>query len=213
MNKTKRIFSAVALSAVGFTALSWGALFSIPYFVDLNKYKDAFSKQVEEQTGFKLSCEDVSFKKNFLPYFKINLHHTVVLYPDDELFIKLNDAELNIRVLPLLFKKIIVKDAKLTRPIIYVTLYKDFTTSLEKYYKPDKKINTNGYNIDSIIYDTVLNRYKINIYDESIGKKFYLEGDELLIKDVKLNEKIHMIIKGGLVEGQKEYLNYNLDIN
>ena len=32
---------------------------------------------------------------------------------------------------------------------------------------------------------------KIN--DEVTGKLFYLEGDDLLLKDVKLNEKIHFI--------------------
>ncbi len=213
MNKTKRIFFAVALSAVSFTVLSWGAIFSIPYFVDLNKYKDSFASQIEEQTGFKLSCEDISFKKTFSPYFKINLHHTIVLYPDNSIFLKLKDAELKIKVLPLISKKIIVKDAKLTRPIISLTLYKDFSTSLDKYFKPDKKINTNGFNLESVIYDTVLERYKIKISDESLSKNFYLEGDELLVKDVKLNEKIHIIIKGALFEGEKEYLKYDLDVN
>lgn len=213
MNKLKRIGIFISISAVVFTALYYAALISIPYFVDLNKYKNTISSEIEKQTGFKVSCEDISFKKSYTPYFKIHLYHTLVLYPDSEVFLKLKEADLKVKIVPLIFKKIIIKDAVLTRPIINITLYKDFSTSLEKYFNADKQISTNGFKMDSIISDTICKRYKLKINDESINKLFYLEGDELLLKDLKLNEKVHLILKGSLFEGEKKYLNYDLDIN
>lgn len=213
MNKLKRIGIFISISAVVFTALYYAALISIPYFVDLNKYKNTISSEIEKQTGFKVSCEDISFKKSYTPYFKIHLYHTLVLYPNSEVFLKLKEADLKVKIIPLLFKKIIIKDAVLTRPIINITLYKDFSTSLEKYFNADKQISTNGFKMDSIISDTICKRYKLKINDESINKLFYLEGDELLLKDLKLNEKVHLILKGSLFEGEKKYLNYDLDIN
>ncbi len=213
MSKLKRIGIFISVSAVVFTALYYSALISVPYIVDLNKYKDTVSSEIEKQTGFKVSCEDISFKKSYTPYFKIHLYHTLVLYPDNEVFLKLREADLKVKIVPLLFKKIIIKDAVLTRPIINITLYKDFSTSLEKYFNPDKTISTNGFKMDNIISDTICKRYKLKINDESINKLFYLEGDELLLKDVKLNEKVHFILKGSLFEGEKKYLNYDLDIN
>ena len=63
----------------------------------------------------------------------IKLYHTLLLYPNDEVFLKLKDAELKVKILPLLFKQVVVKDAKLIRPIINITLYSDNTTSLQKY--------------------------------------------------------------------------------
>ena len=185
----------------------------MPNIVDLNKYKHTFSSEIEKQTGFKLSCEDVKFERTFSPYLKVKMHHTLVLYPNNEVFLKLKDAELKVKIFPLLMKNIVIKDAKLTRPIINITLYKDYSTSLEKYIKPEKVINTNGFKFNTLVYDTLCERYKLKINDETIDKLFYLEGDELLVKDVKLNDKAHFILKGSLFESEKEYLTYNLDVN
>lgn len=212
MKTYKKICLGLFIGAVSVTALCYGALITIPNTVDLNKYKESVASEIEKQTGFKVVCEDISFKRSYIPVLKINLHHTIVLYPDNEVFLKLKDADINIKLIPLFFKQIVIEDAKLTRPIINVILYKDFTTSIEKYVNPQKKLSTNGFNLDSFIYDTVCERYKIKIKDESIGKTFYLEGDELLIKDVKLNEKIHLILNGILKDNDKQYLKYDIDL-
>ncbi len=198
---------------MSFTTLYFGALWSLPNLVDLNKYKTDFAKAIEEQSGFKFSCEDIKLARSFSPYLNVQMHHTLLLYPNDEVFLKLKDSELKVKLLPLLLKKIIIKDAKLTRPIINVTLYNDFSTSIEKYFDTTKSINTNGFSLDAVVKDTICERYKLKINDETTGKQFYLEGDELLLKDVKLNEKVHFILKGSLFEDKKEYLKYDLDIS
>ncbi len=213
MKTSKKICLGFLACAASLSALYFGVLYSLPNLIDLNKYKQTFSSEIEKQTGFKFSCEDIKFERTFSPYLKVNMHHTLVLYPDNEVFLKLKDAELKIKIFPLILKNIVVKDAKLTRPIINMTLYKDFSTSLEKYIKPEKVINTNGFKFNALVYDTVCERYKLKIKDESIDKLFYLEGDELLIKDIKLNENAHVILKGSLFEGEKKYLTYDIDVN
>ena len=197
---------------MSFTTLYFGALWFLPDIVDLNKYKTDFATAIEEQSGFKFSCEDIKLSRSLSPYLNVKMHHTLILYPNDEVFLKLKDSELKVKLFPLLFKKVVVKDAKLTRPIINVTLYKDFSTSIEKYYDASKTINTKGFSIDAVVKDTICERYKLKINDEITGKLFYLEGDELLLKDIKINDKIHLILKGALFESEKEYLKYNLDI-
>ena len=213
MKTSKKICLGFLACAASLSALYFGVLYSLPNLIDLNKYKQTFSSEIEKQTGFKFSCEDIKFERTFSPYLKVNMHHTLVLYPDNEVFLKLKDAELKIKIFPLILKNIVVKDAKLTRPIINMTLYKDFSTSLEKYIKPEKVINTNGFKFNALVYDTVCERYKLKIKDESIDKLFYLEGDELLIKDIKLNENAHVILKGSLFEVEKKYLTYDIDVN
>ena len=200
MKKYQRISLGVLIGVVSFTTLYFGVLWSLPNIVDLNKYKIDFAKSIEEQSGFKVSCEDIKLSRSLSPYLNIHLHHTLVLYPNDEVFLKLKDSELKVKLLPLLFKKVVVKDAKLTRPIINLTLYKDFSTSIERYYDASKKINTKGFSIDAVVKDTICERYKLKIYDETTGKLFYLEGNELFVKDVKLNDKIHLILKGALLK-------------
>ncbi len=192
--------------------LYFGVLWSLPDIIDLNKYKVDFAQEVEKQSGFKFSCEDIQLKRSLSPYLNVKMHHTLLLYPNDEVFLKLKDSELKVKLLPLILNKVVIKDAKLTRPIINVTLYKDFSTSLEKYFDATKSINTKGFSIDAVVKDTICERYKLKINDETTGKLFYLEGDELLLKDVKLNDKIHFILKGSLFENEKEYLRYDLDL-
>ena len=131
---------AVLIGAVSFTVLYYAALFSLPNIIDLNKYKDDVAVEIEKQTGFKVSCENIEFKRTLTPYLKINMYHTLVLYPDNQEFLKLKNSELKVKILPLIFKKIVIKDAKFTRPIINVTLYKDFSTSLEKYFNSEENI-------------------------------------------------------------------------
>lgn len=212
MQRIKKIGICVLSGAVAFTALYYGALISLPNVIDLNKYKTSVSQAIEKETGFKVACEDISFKKSFTPYLKIHMYHTLVLYPNDEVFLKLKEVDLKVKMLPLLFKKIEIKDAKLTRPIINITLYKDFSTSLEKYIDVNKTINTNGFKFDSLIYDTVCERYKIKFNDETTNKVFYLEGDELLLKDLKLNDKAHVSVKGAIYEGNTQYIKYDIDV-
>lgn len=198
---------------MSFATLYFGALWFLPDIIDLNKYKNDFSLAIEEQSGFKFSCEDIKLTRSLSPYLNVKMHHTMVFYPNGDVFLKLKDSELKVKLIPLIFKKIVVKDAKLTRPIINVTLYKDFSTSIEKYFDAAKSINTRGFSLDAIVKDTICERYKLKIQDETTGKLFHLEGNELLIKDVKLNEKIHLILKGSLYEEDTEFLKYDLDVS
>ncbi|MBE7705373.1 MAG: hypothetical protein E7Z90_06145 [Cyanobacteria bacterium SIG29] len=212
MKKCYKILIGSFITVTSFTALYFGTLAILPNVIDLNKYKSQVSQAIEEQSGFKVSCEDISLKRTLTPYLKIHMYHTLVLYPDNEVFLKLKESELKVKLLPLLFKKILIKDAVLTRPIINITLNEDFSTSLDKYFDASKNISTNGFEINAIVQDTLCERYKLKIFDKTTGKLFHLEGDELLFKDFKLNDKINFVLKGALYEGEKEYLKYDLDI-
>ncbi len=212
MKKIKLISLSIIISAVTIGSLYFGTLIFVPKFADLNKYKESISQEIENQTGFKVSCENITFKKSLSPYFKINMYHTIVLYPDDEIFLKLKEIDLKIKVLPLLIRKISVKDAKFTRPIINIKLYKDFSTSIEKYINTNEKINSKGFSMNSIIKDTVLENYKVNIIDESINKNFYLQGDKLVFKNIKIGENAYIILQGALFENEKKYINYDVEL-
>ncbi len=212
MQKLKLIGISLGACAVSLTAIYFSALTIIPSCIDLNKYKNSISEEIEEQTGFKINCENIYFKRSYTPYLKIHMHHTLVLYPDGNVFLKLKDADLKIKILPLFFKRIVIQDTKLTRPIANIILYKDFSTSLEKYIDISRPVTANGFKLDVLIMNTICERYKLKIEDETISKIFYLEGSELLLKDLRLNEKAHFILKGSLYEGEKEYLKYDIDV-
>lgn len=212
MKKIKKISLAVLIGVVSFTALYYSALISIPHTINLNNYKEDVFKAIEKETGFKTATENIQFKKSLTPYLKVNFYHTVVLYPNDKVFLKIKEANLKVKIIPLLFKKIVIEDIEFTRPIINVYLYQDFSTSLDKYINPDKIVNTKGFKFDGLITDSLFNNYKLKIHDETIDKIFSLEGEKLVLKDFKLNKNVHFIVKGTLSDEKNKYLNYDLDI-
>ena len=212
MNIVTKIGLTVVKCSVSFTVLYCVVLLGIPYFINPDKYKENIFSTIEKETGFKISCEKAEFKKGLSPFLKLNLFHTGVMYPDNTVFLQIKEADLKIKILPLLFKKIEIKNAQLKRPIVNITLYKDFSTSLEKYINDKTKINTNGYVLNKFISSVNSQNYKIKFFDASINRTFYLEGEELHLCDIKLNDSIHVALKGSIFEGQKEYIKYDLDI-
>ncbi len=212
MSKCKKIFLCFFSGAAFCIIIYYAVLYSLPLFINLNDFKQNIFDETEKQTGFKVSVEDITLKRSLTPNLNVHLYHTIILYPDNEIFLKLKEADLSIKLLPLLFKKIIIKDAVLERPIINTTLYKDFSTSIEKYVNITDKINTRGFYFNGIASDTVCNNYKIKIKDETTDKLFYFEGDKLLIKDVHTKDKLHLIFDGTLFENGKKYINYDIDI-
>jgi hypothetical protein len=212
MQTYKKILLVAGICAVSLTVCYFTVLYTIPNHIDLNKYTKTIFTDIETQTGFKVSSENIYFKKSFSPFLKVHMYHTAILYPDNTVFLQVKEADLQVKLIPLLFKNLVIKDAEFTRPIVNVTLYKDYTTSLEKYANNVKLINTKGFKFNSIINDSYGKQYKIKFKDESINKTFYLEGDELILKDFKINEKAHLLMKGAIFENKKEYIKYDLDI-
>ena len=208
----KKIIISTFSVAVILVALYYSILASIPFLIDLNKYKENIFSSIEKETGYKVTSENISFKRSLKPFLKIHLYHTAIMYPNNEVFLQIKDSDLEIKLLPLLLKQIVIKDAKFSRPIINITLYKDFTTSLEKYSVDKQIINTNGYKFHSIANESIFKNYKIKFKDDSINKTFYLEGDELYLADILPDSSAHILMKGSLFENKKEYIKYDIDI-
>ncbi len=207
-----KILLSTIISVFVLALTYFGSITYLTQKVDINKYAQTLFNDIEKETGFKVSCEDIKFIKSYSPYLKIHLHHSAVMYPDNTVFLQIKDSDLKIKIIPLLFKNIIIKDTKLSRPIVNITLYEDFSTSLEKYFKNVNLINTNGFKFHSVINDSLLENYKIKYNDKSIDKTFYLEGKELILKNINPEKKAHIILEGSLFEGEKEYIKYNLNL-
>lgn len=215
MRRFLKSFGIGVLSLAIITAIIYLLiLFVVPNVVDLNKYKDQISSQIEKNTGFKFSAEDMDLKFSYSPFLNLYAHHVKLLYPNGEQFLKITDADIKIRVLPIILKKIEINDVVLTRPIINLTLYGDCSTSLEKYLKSIKPISSSlsGFELVNKIPDIKLNRYKLKIRDVNLYSPFVFEGDKLLLSDFEFDKSIHIKTKGVLSSNKIDYINYDIDI-
>lgn len=193
------------------------ALVVLPNVFDISKYKTILINQLEENTGFKYSVETIELKPSFSPYLNLYAHHLKVMYPNGDSLVKISDANVKIKVLPLLFRKIQVEKALLTRPIFNITLYSDCSTSLEKYLdtlKKDKeKKTTYLFSIDSKIPNLELTRYKLKIKDVNLYSPFAFEGDSLVLSNIDLQKSMHLKTKGALSSNKISYIKYDIDLD
>lgn len=203
------IFTA---GAAVLAALCFISLYGLSYFADLDKYKAVFFKAAEQKTGFRISCEKAEFIKGFSPYLKLHLYHTGISAPDNTAFLQIKEADLRIKTLPLLMKKIEIKDAVLERPIINITLYEDYLTSVEKYLKEIKTSAEGGFIPNNISAEAECRNYKIKLLDKSINKTFYLEGSLLKLNGAMKDKKIRVQAGGKIYDDKNEYIFYNFDV-
>lgn len=189
-------------------------LLVIPNAINLNNYKSQISSQIEKSTGLKFSAENIDLKMSYSPYLNLYAHHVKFLYPNGDTLLKITDANLKIRVLPILFKKIEINKIILTRPIMSLTLYGDCSTSLEKYIKPIKTDSSllSGFKLINKIPDVEFNKYKLKVRDVNLYSPFVFEGDKLLLSDLELDKSIHIKTKGVLSSDKISYIKYDLDI-
>lgn len=212
MRILNKIFTGIIAVAACCTALYFLFLYSLPNIVDLNKYKDSFFSEFRNQTGFKVICENASIKKSYTPGLKIHLFHTIIFYPDGQIFLKIREADLNLKVVPLFFKRLAFNEIVLTRPVINLSLYKDLSISSDKFFLNDKNVNTKGFVLNDISSGIICNNYKINIKDETSGKNFYSEGDKFVLSTFSGGKKIRFVTSGALYSNDEKYIDYDTDI-
>jgi len=212
MHNTKKIFMIFFICAAFLSALGFILLYGISYFADLDKYKADFFRAAEQKTGFKISCEKAEFIKGFSPYLKLHLYHTGITAPDNTAFLQIKEADLRIKTLPLLMKKIEIKDAVIVRPIINITLYEDYLTSVEKYLNEIKNSAESVFIPENISLDAECRNYKIKLLDKSIDKNFYIEGSLLKLNSALKDKKIKVQADGKIYDNKNEYISYDFDI-
>jgi len=99
------------------------AVLIIPQVVDPNDYRDEIAKVVEDNTGRKLEIGG-KLELNFFPWLGINLNH-VVLYNDptfeDNRFVNIDKAQLQLKVMPLFEKQVEVDIVRLDGVSLYLS--------------------------------------------------------------------------------------------
>ncbi len=214
MKHLKRISICIASLFSLFAIVYLFILILAPSVIDINTYKSQIEKSVKESTGLGMSIESISFKPSFNPYFNLYLHHLKLNYPNNENLLKVTDLNVKIKVLPLLFKKIQINEVEVIRPIASVTLYKDCSSSIDKYLNLNnqKTALPFGLSFDEKISKIKIIRYKLKIKDVNYGSPFIVSGDELLISDFDLNKKIHIKTKGSLFYNSFKHIDYDLNL-
>ena len=166
------LFSMTALYGVYY----WG----IPAFVNLPNRVEDFEKIVFKETGYKVTLENPILKMGLIPSVQVKAQGFAVLNDDNSKAIDVANPYINIRLLPLLFKKIDIHEFSASNIEANFVFDKESRLKLGQYVieipKEKSQFKLNHAKVE-------LGGYNLNLEDFVLNKKISLDGQYLSIKN------------------------------
>ena len=136
MKKFLTIFSVTIISLISLLYLAF--LFVLPNCVDLNKYEPQIKKAVYDSTGFIVNTEDIKLSTGWNFSAGLKAGRIDILYPNNEKFFQLKNADVKLSLLPLLTKNIIIDSVSADNIILRMKIEKDGSFYIEQFLKKDE---------------------------------------------------------------------------
>lgn len=210
MSKNKIIIISVVTGI--FAILISCYLSLVPGLIDLNSYKSLISDGVKTNTGLDLNIGNVHFRTNLNLSVDVFADKIKLNYADGKNLMYLDNASVNVPLLPLVFKNIEIKGVKLNSPEINLYRDKNGVYSIEpvlKNLKPsDQKQDfklVNGIDIE-------IKNYHVKFDDDyyKTPQKFVLTGDLIKISDFNPEKYIKLETKGKLLVQNNPNINFDI---
>lgn len=210
----------IAIYFAGFFCILIILLLLAPNFVDLNRFKPQILKQVKEATGREANLD--SIKLSIIPWLGaqlsgIELSNAQGFSKSPQ--IKLESIRVKVKLFPLIFKKVEIKEIKILSPEILIEKkggqynFYDLIKG-QRENAPQKKAEERGEGAPS----TFLKEFSLDEFKLSSGKityaelnekgtvenKLILEQFEVEIKDLSNNKKTKFSISTNINESKQE---------
>ena len=215
MNKKplKIIITAFSVTFAFIFVLYLAILLVFPKYFNSDNFCRQISDEFYKVTGLELNIEKLKLKPSVSLFVNINAHHIVVKEPKKKELLKIRDAELKLKVLPLLSKTIAVEKITLERPVLSVNISSDGSTNLDKYIFRDYKNNvkTGIFTFSDAIPKAEINNYKIKVFDNRYQNPFVAEGSNISTDKTTFKNSINIVTKGVLSHNNEPVINYNLE--
>ncbi len=182
------------------SALSLSALYGIYYFgipAVVNSSSCSYEKIIEKELGFKSEIKNPKLKMGFLPAIKLSADNFAILNDDNSKAFYIENVNLNLRLLPLLFKNINIKNFSADKLNIGLVFDKKLTLGQYDFNNlPEQKLHLNKASVNIKDYDIYLD-------DKTLNKKLKLDGQYFRINDFKNKKHINLSTEANLYSGSK----------
>ena len=219
MKKFLKIFSITLISLVSLLYLAF--LFVLPNCIDLNKYEPQIKKAVFDSTGFIVNTEGIKLSTGWNFSAGLKADRIDILYPNNEKFFQLKNADVKLSLIPLLAKNIIVDSVSADSIILRMKIEKDGSFYIEQFLKKDEnKENAEeastelplGLKFSDIMPVINVKKYSISLVDSQTNKFYTLTGDTFKISNFVLNDKIKISAIGKILLDKEEHINYDINL-
>lgn len=207
-----KAFKILAASIISiFISLYLVFLFVLPHYINLNKYAPKITKELQNSTGIKVSICDLKLKTTWKLSAGATIAKTDLNYPNDIKFAQINNLQIRLSLIPLLFKQIHLENISADKLMINVDLDKNDKPILEDILKQQKNISLkNGFKYSNKMPDIHIKKYRISFIDANKINNYTIKGSNFNINDYILNKKIKLGANGELILNNRKQVTYKV---
>lgn len=159
-------------------ALFWGSGKVIGYFLKADK----IAELLKNQTGLELLVDNLKVKAKPNLILTAGFDDLKILTPEKKILLSAGKSNFQIKILPLITKKVVLKGLHSDTLTLDILREKDGKFEFEKYFNPEKKsaftFDLSGGKID-------IKNYKIDLTDKFLNSKSTVKGEELIAQKTK----------------------------
>ena len=218
MNKTKKVWITI-----GSTLLGLYILFLISPLVlspVIDSYSDKIEDTLKNTTGFNVDFDDISLKTSWNLSIGLKAKNIEFAIPSsDAPFFKAQNAGAEIKLLPLLLKKVQLNDIFAQTLDSELVVKKDGSLQILDYIPQNEDQTTTkmnglpfGLKLSNNLPNVKIKNYKVTFADAISEKTYYAEGSDLHITDFILDKNIKLKTKGKIVFDNTVISNYDIKI-
>lgn len=146
--------------------------FGIPAFANSKMDSGQIQTVIKKQSGFNVKIENPTVKMGILPAIILDAQNIQVLNDDNSTPLNIKNPHINLKLLPLIFKKIEISNLSADEFDIQLYLDKDFKLKLGQY----------SLELQNKDIDLNLHKANLNIKKYNLSLKDFIENKEIFIK-------------------------------
>lgn len=199
------LLSILAIFAAVSVMLYLAFLFVLPYSVDLNEYSPKITQMIQDNTGFQVNLEGLKIKTAWNLSAGASIKKVDLKYSSGEKFAQINNLQINLSLIPLLFKEVQVDKINAEKILANINVNNKETTK-----PPMLNSKPSSFKYSKNMPDILVKKYRVSFIK---GKnKYSIKGTDLKISDFVLNEKIKVKSNGELILNEKNQISYNISV-
>lgn len=185
-------------------------LFVLPHYVNLNKYSPQITEAIQKSTGLKVTINGLKLKTAWDLSAGANIAKTDLNYPDGIKFAQINNLQIRLSLIPLLYKQIRLDEISADKLMMNVDLDKNEKPILETMFKQNKNNSLpDNFKYSANMPDIFIKKYRLSFIDSNKINNYTIKGSNLKITDYILNKKIQISTNGELILNNKKQITYN----
>ncbi len=185
-------------------------IFVFPKFITLDRYTDKITQEIQKNTKLQIKLKNIKIKTGWDFSVKTLVNKTEIMYPTGEKFAQINNLEIKLSLIPILFKKIQIDKIYADKVMLNLDVDKNGNLILKEYFGLKKPVS--GINFSNKQPDIFINKYRISVLEKNNPNKYTIKGSDLKITDFIFYEKVKISTTGHLEINEKKQILYDIKI-